>query len=227
MTNTHSGHSKFISLFKVLSGAVFGLIVPIVLIWSASQTVGQMLGDMNNDASQKAGHSEIVKLLQVYDIAPNNGNKFAFTSYLIAQQINEKVIKKKTLLKAVLMQLGLVIVSIGLLFIVLGFRDGGLKGGASGALGVDFNVTVGSTGLATIFLGVLMITFGGVVSNKFTTVGVPSFSHSNVATVEDQSLLISISKLQLLEEMKECREPEADYNFTCIGRMVNGLFKKE
>jgi hypothetical protein len=225
-------HFKLLSLFKVLSGGLFGLIVPLLLIWSSSQTVTKMVSDMNEDANLTKGHAEVYQLLESYDINPDHGNLYAFTSYLIAQQTNEKVIKKKTLLKAMLMQLGLVIVSIGLLFVVLGFKEGGVDGSASGISGIDFNITIGSTGLATIFFGVLMITLGGVVSNKFTTVGVPKYSHQ-VVSANLKRGQIAISQENLLKELENCRMSEIDYVsekmsvFVCIDRAFSALYKEE
>lgn len=214
--------SKTLRLAKSVSAFIFGIVVPLVLLISASTTITKIVEDMNADAKLSGSHSEIVQWLKEYDIQPNQGNKYAFTSYLIAQQTNEKVIKKKTLMKAVLMQLGLVIVSIGILFIVLGFKEGGLNGTAAGVAGIDFNITIGSTGLATIFLGVLMITLGGVISNKFTTVGVPNFAHGNNPT---------ISKAQITEALENCRKNEAliiENNtsvFICVDNALTGLFK--
>ncbi|CUI91511.1 Uncharacterised protein [Achromobacter aegrifaciens] len=80
--------------------------------------------------------------------------------------------------------------SVGVMFLLLGIKDGGFDA-ALAATDLKFDFKTGSTGLATFVIGALMAAAGGLLKNDYSTVGVPSFSAESGAysTVDFRSIL--------------------------------------
>ncbi|MHA6879242.1 hypothetical protein [Ralstonia pseudosolanacearum] len=117
---------------------------------------------------------------EVYGAAKRNirdagdGNDYALFSLIYTEQSNRNTIINKQLLKVVIMQIGFAVISLGLMFIVLGINDGGATAGAEGG-GVKLDLKSGSTGLVTFVVGALMATAGGVLKNEYQTVAIPQY----------------------------------------------------
>ena len=80
----------------------------------------------------------------------------------------------KQIMKVTIMQIGFAVISVGMMFIVLGINDGGASGGAE-VSGFKFDFKSGSTGVVVFVVGALMATAGGVLKNDYNTVPIPEF----------------------------------------------------
>jgi hypothetical protein len=99
---------------------------------------------------------------------------YALVSLINAESTNQKTMINKQIMKSAVVQIGFAVISIGMMFVVLGFSGGGLDVQAKSE-GITFDVKTGSTGLAVVVIGAVMVTLGGVLKNDYSTVELPGF----------------------------------------------------
>ncbi|MGA4338489.1 hypothetical protein ACI2TO_22835 [Ralstonia nicotianae] len=152
---------------------ILGVVLPVTVLFQAY--VG--LQFLNREIAGKSTQSDASA---IYEMAknrirdPGDGNDYALFSLIYSEQSNRNTIINKQLLKVVIMQIGFAVISLGLMFIVLGINDGGATAGAEGA-GLKLDFRSGSTGVVTFVVGALMATAGGVMKNEYQTVGIPQY----------------------------------------------------
>ncbi|MCJ1958667.1 hypothetical protein MUB10_27560, partial [Klebsiella variicola] len=71
-------------------------------------------------------------------------------------------------MKLTIIHIGLAVISVGMMFIILGINDGGGEGGVK-LSGIDFNFKTVSSGLAIFIAGALMASGGALINNIYTT----------------------------------------------------------
>lgn len=158
------------SYLKLFAGLLFGLVIPAALLFNVIMTVSKLDGVI--------GHTDGVKqVIENYKSVKDDldsANDYALLSVLAAENANQKTMINKQVMKVSVIQIGFAVISIGLLFVVLGFNDGGIQASGEGSE-FKFNVATGSTGLAAIVIGAAMSTMGGVLKNDYQTVAVPRY----------------------------------------------------
>lgn len=168
MTITKEGKSS--NILQLGAGVVLGLLIPIFLLLNVIINVS----NLEDDIGHKGGLEKVVEHFIQIQPKLESANDYAFISMLAAENANQKTMINKQVMKVAVIQVGFAVISIGLLFVVLGFNDGGMDTtGSSGDL--SFNVKTGSTGLAAIIIGAAMATFGGILKNEYNTVQVPKY----------------------------------------------------
>jgi hypothetical protein len=158
------------SYIKVSAIGLLGLVFPIITLFFAGSNINKL-------SEQVTSSDTLQSVIQEYkDVRADisTANEFAFISMLTAENANQKTMINKQVMKVAVMQIGFAVISIGLLFILLGFNDGGAEGRAD-LQGISFDFKTSSSGLVALIMGGLMATFGGVLKNDYSTVEVPKY----------------------------------------------------
>lgn len=159
--------NKFIQYFAV---AMFGILIPVYLLGNVIGNVSSL----NQEISYEGNLDSTIKSFAEAQNHLETANDYALLAMLSAESANQKTMINKQVMKVTVIQIGFAVISIGLLFVVLGFNDGGAEVAANSGE-IVFNFKTGSTGLAAIIIGALMATLGGVLKNAYSTVEVPKF----------------------------------------------------
>ncbi|MFT4503162.1 hypothetical protein [Caballeronia sp. 15711] len=171
--STHRAHHGRVVTFARSFGVLFfGVILPVVVLFQAYMTLYAMpktIPGHEMDVVQTFG--DVKKLASDSNIA----NDYALFAMLFAEQSNKQAIVNKQLLKVVIIQVGFAVISVGLMFIILGISDGGATFGGKGG-GISVDLKTGSTGLVTFVIGAAMAAGGALIPNEYTTVGAPDFA---------------------------------------------------
>lgn len=169
---------------KLGAGLVFGLLIPCVLLFYAVTGIKELPGAVEHKGSLES----VVKTFSTARETLVSENDYAFLSMLAAENANQKAMLNKQVMKVTVIQIGFAVISLGLLFIVLGFNEGGVSA-SGGASEVTFDIKTGSTGLAAIIIGASMVTVGGLQKNEYYTVSVPLY-HSSQTAIKNQLTLM-------------------------------------
>jgi len=193
---------------KIFASLLFGLIIPTSLLFNVIISVSKL--------DILIGHTDSVKqVIENYKSVKDDldsANDYALLSVLAAENANQKTMINKQVMKLAVIQIGFAVISIGLLFVVLGFNDGGLKLSGQGSE-LSFNVMTGSTGLAAIIIGASMSTLGGVLKNDYQTVEVPRYHAVGESPVihdvsnalhQCENTFVSLPTIEKLEGSMKC-----------------------
>jgi|GEM_PF-1812717 hypothetical protein len=182
--------NKFIQYFAV---AIFGIAIPVYLMGAVVTNVSAV----NQEISYAGSLDSTIESFSEAKKHLKTPNDYALLAMLSAESANQKTMINKQVMKVTVIQIGFAVISIGMLFVVLGFNEGGAEGGASNGV-LSFNFKTGSSGLAAIIVGAAMANLGGVLNNAFSTVQVPMFS----GVVENSVLPVNSGapKIKLLAE---------------------------
>jgi hypothetical protein len=161
---TTNGVARSLALF------VFGVIVPTALLfqaYSGLNTLGDRVSRSVTDTSAAQTFSTARQSL-------HDANDYALYSVIAAERTNQLVVTNKQIMKISVMQIGFAVASLGIMFVVLGFSDGGAQGSMDAA-GFKFDFKTGSTGAVVFVIGAAMATAGGVMRNDYQTVPIPGY----------------------------------------------------
>jgi len=165
---------------QILAGLVLGLIIPVFLLVSVITNISAL----EKEISYKEGFKQVVENFKSAKVDLDTPNDYALLSVLAAENANQKTMINKQVMKVAVIQIGFAVISIGLLFIVLGLNDGGIEtSGGNGSM--NFNMKSGSTGLVAIIVGAAMATLGGVIKNDYQTVEVPKYFAASSSDLEN------------------------------------------
>ncbi|KPH93086.1 hypothetical protein AMS58_19360 [Pseudoalteromonas porphyrae] len=186
---------------RILAVVLFGAIFPSIVIYGAFSDISKLTsiidykGDLKNVVS---AYSSIL------DKKPEGSNEYILLSLLITENANQNAMVNKQVMKAAVMQIGFALISIGLLFIVLGLNEGGMDG--SGEIGdFKFDFKTASSGLSAIVIGSIVATMGGVLKNEYRTVPVPNYVNSTpILTKKNFVSLIEKCKQQAPSNPNQC-----------------------
>jgi hypothetical protein len=188
---------------QVIAGLVLGLIIPATLLSNVITSVSTL----NEQITHKEGFKQVVEHFKSVKQDLETSNDYALISMLAAENANQKTMINKQAMKVAVIQIGFSVISIGLLFVVLGFNDGGVTA-VGGDGNINFNIKTGSTGLAAIIVGASMATMGGVLKNEYKTVQVPmysgTFSAEDMALSSCEELFNILVGVQKRDAIAEC-----------------------
>lgn len=149
---------------------VFGVIVPLALLSQAYLGLSSLSSQVSG-VLQKQNSSQIFRDARVL---LHDANDYALFSLISAERTNHAVVTNKQIMKVAVMQIGFAVISIGVMFIILGINDGGAEGGFE-ASGLKFDLKTGSTGAVVFVIGAAMAAAGGIIKNDYQTVPIPGF----------------------------------------------------
>lgn len=152
---------------------IFGILIPVLILFQAYFGLSSSLDNVSESVKSGTGTA----LFNEASEKLVTGNDYVLFSLIYTENANQQVVTNKQIMKLSVMQIGFAVISLGLMFVILGFSDGGASGqGQSG--GLSFSFSTGSTGLAVVVIGALMATEGGVLKNDYSTVPIPSYLSS-------------------------------------------------
>jgi hypothetical protein len=149
---------------------VLGIVFPVLILAQAYLGLASLA--RNIDRSMKPDQVvEIFKRVQPHVRSPND---YALYSEMFAENVNQTIITNKQIIKVVIIEIGFAAMSLGLMFVMLGFNDGGGEGGVGlGEIKIDFKTA--STGALVFLVGAVMATAGGVLKNEYRSVPLPQY----------------------------------------------------
>src|SRR5437667_7580299 len=100
---------------------VLGLLAPLFLLFQAYHGMSTLQLGLGDGTSEK----ELVQTLSDVKKTMPDDRDYALFSLLFSEHMNQRVMGHKQVLKAVVMQIGFAVASVGLMFIVLGVSEGG------------------------------------------------------------------------------------------------------
>lgn len=191
------------SRVRLIAIVLFGAVFPSIVMYSAFSDISKLTSLIDYDGDLK-------NVVTVYDSIADEQlketNEYILFSLLITENANQNAMVNKQVMKAAVMQIGFAVISIGMLFIVLGFNEGGIDG--AGSFGdFSFDLKTGSSGLAAFMIGAVMATMGGVLKNEYKTVPVPDFvfkSKHAPLSVKDFNGLSEACKKRLPNNVDQC-----------------------
>lgn len=186
---------------RILAVVLFGAIFPSIVIYGAFSDISKLTSRIDYEGDLKDVVSAYSSILEK---KPEGSNEYILLSLLITENANQNAMVNKQVMKAAVMQIGFALISIGLLFIVLGFNEGGMDGtGEVGDFKFDFKTA--SSGLSAIVIGSIVATMGGVLKNEYRTVPVPNYVNSkSVLTTENYVSLIEKCKQKVPNNSNQC-----------------------
>lgn len=166
-TQPRSSDKSLLSRIAILG---LGIIFP-------AFTLLQAYAGLSNLREKVMAESDNVKLVQIYQEFKKNARSaddFRMFALLFTENANQKTMINKQVMKVSIMQIGFSVMSLGLMFVVLGINDGGAN--ATGSfMGVQIDIKKASTGVLVFLIGAGMATAGGVLKNDYSTVKIPMF----------------------------------------------------
>jgi hypothetical protein len=180
---------------------VFGLVLPALVFWHAYLGFN-LLSDNFNRQSKPVDIAQIFASMKAsHSLVEGEADDYAMLSFMYSEQSSRSLLINKQLLKVVVMQMGFAVASVGLMFIVLGIRDGGADSSIE-AQGVKFDFKTGSTGLVTFIIGAAMVAAAGIIYNEYTGVGYPQYIQTaNSKTGISPDIQAELSQLGLTKKV--------------------------
>lgn len=161
---------------------LLGVVLPGLLLTLAYQAIGRLDDQLVVGADLNATAKSLPAPLQVFD-SPND---YAFLLVAYLEAGNQRVMANKHRMKIAVMHIGFAVSCVGLLLMILGIDAGGIEIGGSAKDVASVNMKVASSGVAVFVLGALMAAAGGLVPNRYTTLGVPGFAHKGPSLSNEQ-----------------------------------------
>jgi hypothetical protein len=177
---------------RAIAIAVFGCVAPLLLMIQA----GVGLYTLTKSLADPATRPTVAQVLPSLRPQLRDVNDYIMSSHLIAEGVNQAVMVNKQTMKAVVMQVGFAVASVGLMFILLGITDGGAEGGLEHGLG-KINFKTSSTGAIVFVTGAAMVAGGGLLRNDYKTLSVPNYVMIPQASVSAAPQALSELKLAL------------------------------
>lgn len=162
-----------------------GVVFPLLLLVQAY--VGT--SSLNRRLGVPSDAADVVATFKSAQPALRNANDYALYSHMFTETANEAVLTNKQVMKVVVVQIGFAVMSLGLMFVILGISDGGGVGRFGVAnVTVDFRTT--STGVLVFVVGAAMAAAGGLLKNEYRSNPEPNyvFAMSSVTDTEAKSL---------------------------------------
>jgi hypothetical protein len=159
---------------------VLGLVFPVVVLIQAYVALSALtpaVQEWRDGNNAERAFAEVQPKLK-------SANDYALYTVMRLEATNNAVVTNKQIMKVVIMQLGFGVVSVGLMFIVLGIEarvspetviENGVATTTVEAAGVKVDFKTASTGVLVFVVGATMVTLGGVLRNEYQTVGAPGY----------------------------------------------------
>lgn len=162
-------HERTLGRIRLIAALILGVLIPIYFLVVSAGSLSETSTKLYYENSSPGE-----AFLQIRENLENFNDYVLYTELVRNLSFNHTFINKQRM-KTSVMMIGLAIISIGLAFVVLGFNEGGLETQGDTQGQWSFNLVVGSTGLATILVGTILVFTGGVINNKYTEAGFPRF----------------------------------------------------
>jgi hypothetical protein len=196
----------------------FGVLVPIALLFAAYhnlEEVSKGLKNYDSAAELQQHYTSLNKTLA-------SANDYILFSLMYVEQSNQKTMLNKQAMKLTIIYIGFAVMSIGLMFMMLGINDGGGEGGGKLA-GTEFNFKTTSTGLIVFIAGALMASGGALLNNQYITAAIPGyiqvFNKSETSNHDKSEKLVAL--------YKSCRKYDEGKFQQCLAAMIKSLYKDE
>lgn len=185
---------------RQLSILLLGIIVPLIALSLAFQNISTLSTSISFTSDPKS----TVELLKEAKEIIKEGNDYYLFSLIYTEHANQNTMVNKQTMKVSIMQIGFAVISIGMMFIVLGIDAGGAEG-TSDIAGVKINFKTASTGVVVFVAGTTMATLGGVLKNDYGTVPIPKYHFPNdTAALEKLKGYLEDCRLQKDVKTEEC-----------------------
>jgi hypothetical protein len=149
---------------------VLGIVLPLVLLTLAYQAVSRLDDQLVSGVDLAATAKSLPAAAQQLE-SPND---YALLLVTHLEASNQRIVSNKNRMKIAVMHIGFAVCCVGLLFVVLGIDAGGFEIGTAKEMG-GVNVKIASSGVAVFVLGGAMAAAGGLLPNRYSTLGVPGF----------------------------------------------------
>ncbi|MEL6487498.1 MAG: hypothetical protein AAFQ13_10200 [Pseudomonadota bacterium] len=180
--------------------AIFGIIVPIAILFQAYLGLSELRSDVSKHLTEQTTSEEYKQVRPLLQGA----NDYAFYNLLYSEKTNLAVVTNKQVMKVTVIQIGFAAISLGLMFVMLGVNDGGAEGAVEGS-GIKVDFKTSSTGAVVFVVGALMATAGGVLKNEYVTVPIPGYIDRGDGVNQQ-------AHIQALEIYEDCRsQPKIKY----------------
>lgn len=163
-------YGKVVLLLKTIAVFILGLVFPVIIIFQSYMGLISLSNEYGNMTSANLLIEDVAKFKQNI----KSDNDYRFVSLLYLEDKNYAVMVRKQVMKITIMQIGYATRSIGLMLIVLGFRDKEHNlAGSWDNIKLDFKT--GSTGALVVVIGAIMATLGGVLKNDYNNNAIPAY----------------------------------------------------
>jgi hypothetical protein len=149
---------------------VLGILFPVLILAQAYVGVSSLAHNIDRSMKQE----QVVDVFKRVQPLVRSPNDYALYSEMFAENVNQTIITNKQIIKVVVIEIGFAAMSLGLMFVMLGFNDGGGSAGGEGA-GIKIDFKTASTGTLVFLMGAGMATAGGVLKNEYKSVPVPAY----------------------------------------------------
>lgn len=196
---------------KHLSILLLGIVVPLAVLGLAFKNVSAL----STSISYTSPPESTAHLLKEAKNTIKEVNDYYLFSLIYTEHANQKTMINKQTMKVSIMQIGFAVISIGMMFIVLGIDAGGAESTIDiSGIKVDFKTA--STGVVVFVVGTTMATLGGVLKNDYGTVPIPEYYFPD-----------NSKKLQKLENhYKDCKSQKDVKAEDCFFAMFENLQKE-
>ena len=197
----------WVGIVKTLLAAFLGIVIPLTLMAQAHTAIK----DLDEHLSVSAQLSDIGKSLPASVLKFESGNDYAMYSLAMIEASNFRGLVNKQRMKVAVIHIGFAIASVGLLFIVLGFDQGGVEVIGAMESNASVNIKVAGSGLAVFVLGAGLAAAGGLLPNHYTTAGMPDYV-AFIPKANTAQLATSAFKFKAITkaQAKNCIEEMAD-----------------
>ncbi|MFZ6744666.1 hypothetical protein ACO0LC_15710 [Undibacterium sp. JH2W] len=164
---------------KGMATLFLGVVIPLILMFQAYFVLHELSHNIQTHESNNTVTENFIKVRKELSSA----NDFLLFTKLQTENVNYNVMINKQVMKVAVMNIGFAVMSVGIMFILLGFKEisdtqqktenGMTLSGA--ANGIKFDVKTGSTGLAIFILGSLMASGSGILPNEYRAGDIPGY----------------------------------------------------
>lgn len=204
--NMGPAQSRHKRIVNYLVSIIFGLVIPVFLLVGAYGSASKLSNDIQMDPSLTPPN--VMAAAKKVVTSPND---YVLLSWVYGEYANEKTMVNKQIMKVTIINIGLAVLSIGLMLIILGINDGGGElSAASGDFKFDFKT--GSTGALILFLGSGMALAGGTMKNDFAVGELPVYEGTAHASMPSTSSTD-------IEFMKSCQKDHPQDVANCFTKL--------
>lgn len=149
---------------RAIATVLLGIVMPLYLLLSAHRTV---VG-LDQAVTSAADLSQVASSLPDPVKRFSSGNDYSLLFSAYVEQGIQRTALNRLRMKSAIMQVGLAISCVGLLFIVFGIDGGGLEASAPLSEKVGVNIKIATSGALVFVLGALLSAGGGLMPTTHT-----------------------------------------------------------